>query len=60
MMKLKEIMKVVSFPVWINDNDESIYCENVNDYLKKTNAGIWRKEVKYITTDGEGELTIEI
>lgn len=61
MIKLKELIKVVSFPVWIySDCEESMYCKNIDDFLKKTNAGMWRKEVKYITTDAEGDLTIEI
>ena len=60
MIKLKEIMKVVSFPVWINSEEYGIYCEDADSYLKQTNAGMRRSDVKYVTTDGNGELTIEI
>ena len=53
-------MKVVSFPVWINYEEYGIYCEDGDSYLKQTNAGMRCSDVKYVTTDGNGELTIEI
>ena len=57
-MKVKDIKDVISpfTPIWINDNDTSELYLSAEDIPE----GIENKEVVYLTTDGNNELTIEL
>ena len=59
-MKLKDVIKVISFPVWINEDGLCEEYMDIEDFLKNTTARMRASEVCYITTDGNGELTLEI
>ena len=56
-MILRELWKVLNTPepIWINYGEE---CELVQTGVDL--IGYMDKEVTYITTDGEGVITIEI
>lgn len=58
-MKLYEIKNMLSYPVWINEHgkhgDDSIMVHNADDLIEQ----VCNYHVVYITTDGEGMLTIE-
>lgn len=56
-MKLKELWKVLKTPgpIWINCGEE---CELVQPGADL--PGKMEKVVTYITTDGEGVITVEI
>lgn len=54
-MKLYDLKDVLSYPVWINENDDCFVVSSVDDLEKQAvNA-----DIVYITSDGEGLVTIE-
>ena len=59
-MKIYELRKVVDngLPVWVNDLDKhfSEYFDNIVDLEDRYRF----YDVKYITLDGTGRLTIEV
>ena len=59
-MKLNDVIKVISFPVWINEDGLCEEYMDFEDFRKNTTARMRMSEVCYITTDGSSELTIEI
>ena len=58
-MKLFDIKNLLSYPVWINEHgkyyDDSILVHNAEDLEEQ----VCNYHVVYITTDGEGMLTVE-
>lgn len=58
-MKLYDIKHILSYPVWINEHgkygDDSIMVHNADDLIEQ----VCNYHVVYITTDGDGMLTIE-
>lgn len=58
-MKLYDIKNMLSYPVWINEHgkvgDDSILVHSADDLEEQ----VCNYHVVYITTDGEGMLTIE-
>lgn len=56
-MKLRELWKVLNTPepIWINYGEDCELVQTGVDLIGKMD-----KEVTYITTDGEGVITIEV
>lgn len=60
-MKLIDVINIldIDMPFWVNERDMCYYYENVADFNEDP-ANDPEKRVKYITLDGNKELTIEI
>lgn len=61
-MTLFDVICKADFPLWVNDNEDETNTDRYEDFTvcaleQFTNL---EREVQYITTDGEGELVIEI
>lgn len=56
-MKIKDIRKMIRYPLWVNDDPFADRYETENELIS---GDMMECEVVYITTDGEGEMTIEI
>lgn len=56
-MKLREIInRSAPLPIWIDEDENSTRYDEPNSIPLE----YYEAEVKYITVDGSGELTIEI
>lgn len=54
-MKLYDIKNILDYPVWINENDTAFTVTSAADLMEQANNA----DVVYITSDGEGMVTIE-
>jgi len=54
-MKLYELKDILDYPVWINENDSCFTASSASNLEKQAENA----EVVYITSDGEGMVTIE-
>lgn len=57
-MTICDIRKMIRYPVWINEDPFCDRYESESEILK--DDGLMLAEIVYITTDGNGEMTIEI
>ena len=58
-MTLEDFRTVCSYPIWVNDEDGFSVEYNFREELERYMSTQFI-DVKYITTNGEGELVVEI
>lgn len=60
-MKLINVINIldIDIPFWVNENDYCYYYENAADFTRDPVNDPYSR-VKYVTLDGNKELTIEI